>query len=250
MREIIELRVAEEFAHLLFGDTEGLRLSNIVRKVTLSTSDPRYQQVGELQRRLSLERNESFFFGWIIRRRYTMAELRRAEFFSVEWTSTFEPPGEDCGTVYDDTVACQHTYVAGTTTLIPGAGNVTIGPYTCGMGTRQLTPLILDGRRIPQGKDFARMIASEEIVSERVKSVFEGLGITGVAFEPVQLSRSSAETRPVVPDDRAVDAGGDRGANGRWCGAVRSGRHRHIPVPVQTLDRFEPPLRTINRTPL
>lgn len=104
----------------------------------------------------------------------------------MEWTSTFEPEGEECGTVYDDTVACQHTYVAGTTTLIPGAGKVTIGPYTCGVGARQLTPLILDGRRIPKGKDFAQTIASEEIVSDRAKSVFEGLGITGVAFEPVR----------------------------------------------------------------
>ena len=87
--------------------------------------------------------------------------------------------------VYDDTVACQHTYVAATTTLVAGAGNVTFGPYTCGVGATQLTPLILDGRRIPKGKDFARTIASEEIVSERAKSVFEGLGVTGVAFEPV-----------------------------------------------------------------
>jgi hypothetical protein len=186
MRETIELRVAEEFAHLLFGETEGLRLSDIVRKITLSTSDPRYQRVGELQRRLHSERSKSFFFGWIIRRRYSMAELSRAELFSVEWTSPFEPVGEECGTVYDDTVGCQHVYVAATTISVPGAGNSTIGPYTCGGGARQLTPLILDGRRIPRGKDFARTIASEEIVSERAKSVFEGLGVTGVAFEPVR----------------------------------------------------------------
>ncbi len=86
----------------------------------------------------------------------------------------------------DDAVACHHTYSPETTTLIPGAGNVTIGPYTCGVGARQLTPLILDGRRIPSGKDFARTIASEEIVSERAKGVVEGIGITGVAFEPVR----------------------------------------------------------------
>ncbi len=186
MRETIELRVAEEFAHLLFGETEGLRLSDIVRKVTLSISDPRCQRVGELQRRLSLERNKAFFFFSIIRRCYTMAELRRTELFSVEWTSTFEPAGEECGTVYDDAVACHHTYFPETTTLMSGAGNVTIGPYTCGVGARQLTPLILDGRRIPRGKDFARTIASEEIVSERAKGVLEGVGITGVAFEPVR----------------------------------------------------------------
>ena len=186
MRETIELRVAEEFAHLLFGETEGLRLSNAVRRVRLSTSDPRYQRVGELQRSLSIERNESFFFGWMIRRQCSMAELSRSEWLSVEWTSTFEPEAEECGTAYDETTACHHVYVAATTTLIPGAGNVTIGPYTCGVGAKQLTPLILDGRRIPKGKDFARTIASEEIVSDRAKSVFEGLGVTGVAFEPVR----------------------------------------------------------------
>ena len=184
MRETIELRVAEEFAPLLFEDTEGVRLSDSVRKVKLSTGDPRYQRVGELQRRLTVERDRSFFFGWKITRRYTVAEFRRAELFSVEWTSTFEPEGEDCGTAYDDTVACHHTYVPETTTLIAGAGKVTIGPYTCGVGARQLTPLILDGRRVPKGKDFARTIASEEIVSERAKGILGG--IAGVTFEPVR----------------------------------------------------------------
>ena len=185
MRETIELRVYEEFAHLLFGETEGVRLSDLVRKVTLSTSDPRYQQVGTLQQRLHLERRESFFAGWHITRRYTVAELERAEWFSVAWTSTFEPEGEACGTVYDDTVACQHTYVPATTTMIPGAGSVTMGPYTCGVGARRLTPLILRGRRVPKGKDFARTIADEEIVSERAKAVLQSAGVSGVAFEPV-----------------------------------------------------------------
>jgi hypothetical protein len=186
MRETIELKVVERFAPLLFGDTEGVRLSSDIRKVTLSTRDPRYQRVGELQRRLRLERNESFFFGWDITRRYTAAELKGAEWFSVLWTSTFEPEGERCGTVYDDAAGCSHTYVPATTTLIPGAGYVPIGAYTCGVGARQVTPLILDGRSIPRGKDFATTIAHEEIVSERAKGVLEQVGITGIRFEPVR----------------------------------------------------------------
>jgi len=186
MRETIELRVNEEFAHLLFKDSEGKRLGGIVRKITLSTRDPRYQQVGELQRSLRLERNKSFFFGWDITRRYTAAELKRAEFFSVYWTAAFEPVGADCGTVYDETGACQHTYVPERTTFIAGAGNLRSGLNTCGVGAKRLTPLILDGRRIPKGKDFARTIADEEVVSERAKEVLEHAGIMGVTFEPVR----------------------------------------------------------------
>jgi hypothetical protein len=186
MRETIALRVVERFAPLLFGDTEGVRLSGDIRKVTLSTRDPRYQRVGELQRRLRLEGNEAFIFGWEITRRYTAAELKRAGWFSVNWTSTFEPEGEACGTVYDETDACPHVYVPETTTFVAGAGNMTIGPDTCGVGARQLMPLILDGRRIPRGRDFARTIASEEIVSERAKDVLERAGIAGVTFEPVR----------------------------------------------------------------
>jgi hypothetical protein len=79
MRETIELRVNEQFAHLLFRDHEGVRLSDMVRKVTLSTSDPRYRMVGELQRRLRGERGKAFFYGWDLTRRYTATEIRRAE---------------------------------------------------------------------------------------------------------------------------------------------------------------------------
>jgi hypothetical protein len=187
MRETIELRVAEEFASLLFKDTEGVRLSgNYIRKITLSTSDPRYQRVGELQRRLQVERDESFFFGWHITRRYTVAELRHAELFSVHWTSTFEPAGEECGTVYDEGAGCPHTYVPERSPLVAEGHRVKTGPYTCGVGATQLTPLILDGRRIPKGKDFARTIADEEVVSERAKEVLERVGIAEVRFEPVR----------------------------------------------------------------
>jgi hypothetical protein len=193
VRESLELRVAEEFAHLLFDKSEGLRLSDSVRKVTLSTSDPRYRRVGDLQRRLNRQRDESFFFGWSIRRSYTRAELERAEWFSVEWTSTFEPEGEACGTVYDDTIACQHTYCPETTTVMASVGEVTFGPYTCGVGARQLTPLTLDGRRIPRGKDFARTIADEFIVSERARDVLVGVGATGVAFELVRYSNTRSK---------------------------------------------------------
>src|ERR1044072_4941273 len=120
MRETIELRVDEEFAYLLFGDAEGIRLNSSVRKITLSTSDPRYQRVGELQRRLRAERGKPFFYGWSIARRYTAAELRSADLFSAEWTSTFEPEGETCGTAYDETYACPHKYAPETTTPIVG----------------------------------------------------------------------------------------------------------------------------------
>jgi hypothetical protein len=189
MRETVEFRVNEEFASLLFEETEGVRLGEITRAVTLSTADPRYPRVGELQARLRLEHNRPFFFGWSMTRRYTAAELRAADYFSVRFTRTFEPTGEECGTVYDETQACRHAFSVAREAVISGNA-ITLPAYTCGVGARQVTPLTLNGRRVPRGKDFARTIANEEIASERAKEILERAGVTGATFEPVRFQRS------------------------------------------------------------
>ena len=144
MREIAEFRVDERYASMLFADNEGERLGSI-RKVKVETSDPRFVEVGHLQRHLAVKEDASFFFGWKLCRRYSKAELVTAARFHLIFSAVFEPPGEICGTKYDETKACQD----------------------CGSGAVQVGDLCIDLRRAPRGKDIARTIADEVIISQR-----------------------------------------------------------------------------------
>lgn len=174
MREVAEFRVDERFASMLFAETEGKRVGSSVRKVELETTDPRFAQVGRLQRELRAKQGEPFFYGWSLKRKPSSQELRQASLFSLQVAAVFEPAGEERGTKYDESSGCPN----------------------CGAGAKQIGLLILDVKRIPKGKDIAKTIAGEIVVSRRVVEVFERHGVTGVALSPVRMSAaSSAESK-------------------------------------------------------
>ncbi|MGH8306604.1 MAG: hypothetical protein ACRETG_13440, partial [Steroidobacteraceae bacterium] len=138
----------EDYASRLFADDEGVKLGAwghhppTVRKIVMSTSDPRYARVGEMQRQLRAEAGTPFFYGWQIRRYYSAEEIRAARCFRLRISATFEPEGESCGTIYDEAGACPE----------------------CGSGAPQTNDLRLDLRKVPRRKDIARSIADEWIV--------------------------------------------------------------------------------------
>jgi len=167
MREITEFRISERFASMLFADGEGQRLGTSVRKVDISSDDPRYAEIGRLDNRLSEEEDTFFFAGWRIRRTYTKEELASASLFRFEVRSFFEPAGEECGTRYDESTACPD----------------------CGAGARQIGPLVLPSSRIPKAKDISETIAGEMVVSRRVVELFERHNVTGVRLEPVRVNK-------------------------------------------------------------
>lgn len=170
MRELAEFRIDEQFAPMLFGADEGKRLGSSVRRIELEVTDPRYAQVGRLQFETRAKQGKPFFYGWNLRRQYTKSELARADLFSFRVTAVFEPAGEECGTKYDESCACSR----------------------CGAGAKQIGPLVLDVRRIPKGKHFAKTIAGEIVVSRRIVELFERHAVTGVAFCPVRMSAASS----------------------------------------------------------
>jgi hypothetical protein len=170
MTETCEFRVVEEFAPKLFAPTEGKRLGDSVRQVEVATNDPRFDAIGRLQKETRERTDRSFFYGWILRRRYSKAEKEAAALFKLKVTSTFEPAGEECGTKYDESTACPR----------------------CGAGARQTTPLYLPEKRIPKSKDISRTIAGEIVVSRRVVELFTRHGITGAELSPVRSSPSSS----------------------------------------------------------
>ena len=173
MREIIELRVQEEYARIYLRPDEGRVLGDpeinrivgpSVRLLFLNTSDPRYREIEAITKRIWSEENKYFFHGWDIRRQYTRQELAAATAFKLEITACFEPVGEACGTEYDDASACQ----------------------MCGAGRLQTSDLRLDLRKAPKNKDIARTIADEWIISQRLAELLVDSGMTGFELKSVR----------------------------------------------------------------
>jgi len=164
MREVAEFRVDERFASMLFTDREGKRLGDSVRKVQIETSDPRFKQVGRLQRELRVKQDEPFFYGWDLKHEYSQQELQQASLFFLKSAAIFEPPGEMCGTEYDESTACPR----------------------CGAGAEQRSDLRLDLRKAPRNKDIACTIAGEWIVSQRLAERMIDEGLTGLELRRVR----------------------------------------------------------------
>ena len=173
MREKYEFRINEEHAHLLFGPEEGKRCGIIARSITLFSDDERFQEIGIIKKRMLRETGELFFFSWYLERGYTKKELAEASLFHLPVFARFEPTGEDCGTLYDESASCD----------------------ICGAGARQLTPLRLPCRRIPKSRDIAKTIGGELVVSQRFVDFCTAARATGITFHKIV----DASSRPGLP---------------------------------------------------
>lgn len=164
MTEIYEFRIVEDFAERLFRSDEGKKLgSGMIRLIKISGDDPRLSKIWEIQKQVEQEYGRSFFYGWDILRKYSKSELNMASCFHLKITSTFEPAGEECGTIYDETSAC----------------------HKCGSGAKQVSDLFLDFKRIPKNKDISRTISGEIVVSRRVVELLNRNKIHDVEFNPI-----------------------------------------------------------------
>ncbi len=170
MKEILELRVRREYAHLLFAPEEGTKLGSSILKVEVARDDPRYQRIPEIDKEIKKKYNERFFYGWEIRRSYSAAEWKAARLLHLKITTTFEPAGEECGTVYDEAPACP----------------------ICGSDRRQQGPLVLQKGSIPK-KDIAWTITSEIVVSEKFMTAFKAARLKGMRFERVVYGKEPAD---------------------------------------------------------
>jgi hypothetical protein len=181
MRQFWEFRVDERHAHLLFADDEGKRLGTSVRKILIAADDPRFMEIKRIDEMLSA-RDDSFFTGNFPEYRYTKEEIEEAELFDVWITAAFEPTGEECGTVFDESETCEE----------------------CGAGRRQVSDLVLDLRKAPKSKQIARTIADEWIVSQRLAELMVDAKLTGFDLAPV---RHKARYQDDPADFQAVPSG-------------------------------------------
>jgi ribosomal protein S14 len=76
--------------------------------------------------------------------------------------NVFEPAGEECGTLYDETTSCE----------------------LCGANRKQISPLTLKYDSIPK-KDISKTIAGEIVVSEKFVAACKERGFNGLVFENI-----------------------------------------------------------------
>lgn len=162
MNEFVELRINQEFAGLLFARNEGKLLGDSVKLIRIPIEDPRFKRIADVSKKVKSTHKQSFLFGWKIIREYTSEELKAAALMHLLIRRTFEPAGEECGTEYDESVACK----------------------ICGANRKQISPLTLKKGSIPNN-DIARTIAGEVVVSERFADVIREKSLQGMELSPV-----------------------------------------------------------------
>lgn len=166
MKETLELRINYDYAHLLFRADEGKNMGTSVKVVELSKEDSRYRQVPIIAEEVRKKYNRKFFFGWQIGRKYSRRELDTAILLHLKIKTIFEPTGEECGTLYDETAACT----------------------VCGANGKQVSPLILEKGRIPK-KDIAKTIGGEVVVSEKFVNAVRHRNLKGLQLGAVNVEK-------------------------------------------------------------
>ncbi len=168
MQEIFEFRIDSDFFHLLPKPNNG-RENGIVYVVTLLKDEPNFKEVENLKKVVKEKYDKSFVFGWQVKRKYSKKELDTATLLQMKIKTMFEPAGEECGTLYDETAACE----------------------ICGANRKQISPLTLKKGSIPK-KDIARTIAGEVVVSEKFAEAFKQRGLKGAVLEPVVFGKGAS----------------------------------------------------------
>ncbi|WP_373522731.1 hypothetical protein, partial [Aquiflexum sp.] len=168
MKEVIEFRIGNEYVHLLLKLGEGKRnASNTIIHIT--KDDPKFEQIRILDKQIREKNNDFFFLYSNIKREYSKKEIDTATLFQMKIKTTFEPVGEECGTIYDETAACE----------------------ICGANRKQISPLTLKKGSILK-KDIARTIAGELVVSEKFTEVFKQRNLKGAILEPVIFGKGTS----------------------------------------------------------
>lgn len=165
MKEVCELRINNTFIDLLPKAIIGNDIGPVTRiKIEKGTSE--YQLIKDIAEKVKAKNSESFFYGWGIKRKYSKSELANALLFNLNMSNVFEPTGEECGTVYDETTACE----------------------ICGANRKQTSPLILKKGTIPK-KDIAKTIGGEIVISEKFVNAVRQRNLKGLQFRPINIEK-------------------------------------------------------------
>jgi hypothetical protein len=165
MKEIHEFRIMEEYYHLL-PQPNNAKYNGVAYVLKIGKNDPNFEKIKFLKEKVRKEYDDFFFLFSNIKREYSKKELDLATLLQMKIKTAFEPDGDQCGTEYDETAACE----------------------ICGTNRKQIGVLKLKKGSIPK-KDIARTIAGEVVVSEKFAEAVKKRGLKGILLEPVLFGK-------------------------------------------------------------
>ena len=165
MKETYEFRIYEDYYHLL-PHPNNARFNGAVYVLKISRDNIIFHKLKEINKKVKEKFGKSIFGFWNVKRSYTKKELVEAKLFHFKIKTTFEPTGEECGTLYDETFTCK----------------------ICGANKKQISSLILKKGSIPK-KDIARTIGGEIVVSDRFVNAIKQRKMKGLALTPVNFEK-------------------------------------------------------------
>ena len=169
MKETIEFRIYKEHYHLLSKPNNAF-FNGAVFVIKVDKGSTTFEEIKDLSKLIYKDSKDYFFSFSNIKRDYSKKEFESAKLFHMKIKTTFEPAGEEFGTLYNESTACE----------------------ICGANRKQIGPLKLKKGTIPK-KDLARTIAGEIVVSERFKSGFEQRNLKGLEFFSVEFAKSKSD---------------------------------------------------------
>ena len=164
MKEVIEFRINNRYANLLLQPNE-IKSNSTNTVIYVAKDDEKFEKIRILTKQIREKYNDFFFLYSNIKREYGKKELESSSLLNIKIKTTFEPAGEECGTVYDETTACK----------------------ICGANRKQVGFLKLKRDSIPK-KDIARTIAGEVLVSEKFVIAIEQGGLREMSLEKVSYA--------------------------------------------------------------
>jgi hypothetical protein len=181
MKEIHEFRIFEDRYHLL--PKNNAEYNGSIYILHIAKEDPLFDFIGKIDRERRTKGDMLAMWAGV-KRIYTPEEISQAKLFQLIIKPYFEPAGEECGTEYDETVACD----------------------ICGTHRKQITPLKLKKGSIPK-KDAAQTIANEIVVSKRFMDCFAERGLKGISFSPVYYAKGISDySQPVAKNKLIVSS--------------------------------------------
>ncbi|KPE49088.1 hypothetical protein [Chryseobacterium indologenes] len=165
MKEIIEFRIFKEHYDLLPKPNNAV-YNGAIYILHITRDDDLYNKICQIDKMFRENYGNPFFLYTYTKRTYTKKELDNAKLFHLKIKPVFEPTGEECGTLYDETVACE----------------------ICGTGGKQIGPLLLKKGTIPK-KDIARTIGGEVVVSEKFVNAINLSNMKGLQITPTNVEK-------------------------------------------------------------
>lgn len=169
MKEVVEFRIFDDYYHLL-PKPNTAKFNGIVYVIRVLKDDPLFRKIGELNEYTKKKYNHSFYSYYKIRHFYTDQEIANACLLQIKIKSFFEPAGEDCGTRYDESDACE----------------------ICGCNRNQIGPLKLKKGSIPK-KDIAESIGGDVVVSKHFMDAVKFRGLKGICLTPVEYGHGVSD---------------------------------------------------------